>query len=696
MSSTEDTQDSRTSYGSFDDRGIRPIQPISPPPRSNAVARLAERLVQEFHHSPQTAEAIAEAVEDPRVAREQLPRLSRIPVRGGTLYALDVRVNALRLIVDPINPRTVGATEYPASASRTARAKYWAPRDLTADPDRPAELRLDAGSRQDLMDALDDAKGVLREHNPLSRSIADNGVFFPVIAMPWQIVVDDEPPVSVLVTRDGSSRLNGAQENLGIAPWDPIFGSVSDPRRSRSIVKEVADVVTLPQERISDADAARAHSLMVPARIIVAYEPDPGSDVDLLDVVDELVALIHLDRPTPWSPPSEANKRADIVLDELVQEGQLSRRQAEFFAGMIDRAHAHADGLPARADERAADILHYFTSATSSPVGKAISRGIRGLTRAGRVTKEDKASIFTPLILRGHQFASPNVRKSAESTLPRAYTMSAFWDHPWSATGRSPEELRDGAMREVAAGRTGRSAIELAAAGSFYLAVHGALGRESFGQSRNGERDHRSPSAVLNAVMSSPHGVHVLYQAIIDGRSGEPPKQVDASGTAAPDGTGQIPAMTNAWLRETFRARTSQSKPRPRPSGDSATAAEHLQQAVRSVKWRMSELAQQVSALRQIVGEGGLPLVDEVGVPQADVQAISDEWNRIAPQLYTWGGIHQARQTVPAHDHPPQDPSDADVAEGTDPGGGGHGGDDLWDLDDAEEPSFTDPIGAEE
>ena len=96
--STDDTQDPRTSYGSFDERGIRPIQPISPPPRSSAVARLAERLVQEFHHSPQTAEAIAEAVEDPRTAREQLPRLSRVPVRGGTLYALDIRVNALRLI----------------------------------------------------------------------------------------------------------------------------------------------------------------------------------------------------------------------------------------------------------------------------------------------------------------------------------------------------------------------------------------------------------------------------------------------------------------------------------------------------------------------------------------------------------------------------------------------------------------------
>lgn len=639
-------------YGSFDERGIRPIQPIDPPPRTTAVAKLAERLEREFQHSPEAAAAIAEAVEDPRAAREQLPRLARIPVRGGTLYSLDVRANALRLVVDPINPRTVGATDYPASATRSPRAKYWAPRDLTADPERPSELRLNGGTREDVMDALDDARAVLRDHNPLSDSIAANGVFFPVIAMPWQIVTEDGPPVAALVTRDGSSRLNGAQENLGIAPFDPLYGPVSDPRRSRGIVKEISELVQRSQEEISDEQAAKAHSLMIPARIIVAYEPDPGSDADLLDVVDELVALIHLDRPTPWSPPSEANKRSDIVLAELVEEGQLTRRQAEYFAGMVDRTDASDHGLHERADERAAEILKYFTSGTQSPIGKAISRGIRGLTRAGRVSKEDKAKIFTPLILRGHHFDSANARKSAESTLPRAYMMSAFWDHEWRVTGRSATELRDAALQEVERGHPGRSAIELAVLGSYWLGVHGGLGRESFGQGTAGERDHRSPSAVLNSVMSTPHGINVLYQAVVDGRAGQTPRRVDADGAVTPDGTGQVAAVSNAWLRETFPAVAAKPTPPPR-SGDRTTATEHLRQAVRNIRGRASELAQQVEGLRDIVGEGGVPLVDEIGIPQRDVMAITDELNtQIASPLYRWGGIHQARQSVaqPPHD----------------------------------------------
>jgi hypothetical protein len=646
MSTTQSTP-SGVSHNSFDDRGIRPIQPIDPPPRSTAVAKFAERLERELSHSPEAAAAIAEAVEDPRIAREQTSRLARIPVRGGTLYSLDVRVNALRLIVDPINPRTIGATDYPASSTRTARAKYWGPRDLTTDPGRPTELRLRGGSRQDVMDALDDAKGVLRDHNPLSESIAANGVFFPVIAMPWLIVTDDGPPVAALVTRDGSSRLNGAQENLGVAPFDPIYGPVSDPRRSRSIVKEISELVQKSQDEISNAQAARAHSLMIPARIIVAYEPDPGSEDDLLDVVDELVALIHLDRPTPWSPPSEANKRSDIVLGELVEERQLSRRQAEYFAGMLDRSNARADGLTVFPDERAAEILKYFTTSTQTPVGKAISRGIRGLTRAGRVSKEDKAKIFTPLILRGHHFASANLRKSAESTLPRAYTMSGFWDHRWSVTGRTPEELRDAALKELHEGHPAQSALELAVLGSYWLGVHGGLGRESFGQSSGGERDHRSPSAVLNTVMSSPRGIHLLYQAVVDGRGGEPPTRVDENGEVAPDGTGQVPTVTNAWLRETFPTNVAKPKTGPPPASNGTTSAEHLQQAVRNVRWRMSELAQQVEGLRNIVGGGGVPLVDEGGIPQTDVQAITEEYNlRIAPNLYAWGGIHQARQSV--------------------------------------------------
>jgi hypothetical protein len=639
---------SATAYGTFEERGIRPIQLIAPPPKSPAVVRLAERLEREYSHSAEAALAIAEAVEDPRIAREQLSRLSRIPVRGGTLYALDTRVNALRMVIDPTNPRTVGATDYPASAARSARAKYWVPRDLNIDPMRPAELRLDAGSRQDMIDALDDAKSVLRDENPLAPSIAVNGVFFPLIVMPWIILTeDDAPPAAVLVARDGSSRLNGAQENLGIAPSDPLYGPVSDLRRMRSSAKEIADIILRPQGEISDEDAAKAHSLMIPARIIVAYEPDPGSKVNLLDVVDELVALVHLDRPTPWSPPSEANKRADIVLAELVDEGVLSRSMAEYFAGMLDRTRAEQIGFPAKADERAARILHFFTNDGQTLVGRAISRGIRGLTRKAQVTKEQKSNIFTPLVLRGHHWGSANLRKSAESTLPRAYLMLAFWERSWGITKRTPEELRDAALAEVRSGHAhpGRSTLELAALGVYWLCVHGGLGRESYGQSGNAERDNRSPSAVLAQVMSCEHGIHVLYQAIVDGRDGQPPRRVDEQGNRVPDGTGVVPAVTNAWLRETFRVSKVVTKPGSTPTWR-PTPAEQLQRSVQRIRWKADELVQQVDVLSTIHGEGGIPLVNEVGIPMQDVMAITEALNLAVPQLYRYGGIHQGRQSV--------------------------------------------------
>jgi hypothetical protein len=68
----------------------------------------------------------------------------------------------------------------------------------------------------------------------------------------------------------------------------------------------------------------------------------------------------------------------------------------------------------------------------------------------------------------------------------------------------------------------------------------------------NAERDNRSPGAVLALVMSSEHGIHLLYQAIVDGREGQPPRRVDDQGNRVPDGTGVVPAIANAWLRDTF------------------------------------------------------------------------------------------------------------------------------------------------
>lgn len=226
-------------HGTFEDRGIRPIQAIAEPPRTGAVQRLAERLQTEFRHTATTAIAIAEAVEDPRLAREQLGRLSRVPVRGGTLYTLDVRANALRMLIDPVNPRTVDSIDYPAAAAFGARAKFWDPRDLSVDPETTGQLVFHAGSPEALADALDDAKGVLRDQNTLAESISLNGVFFPLTVMPWRIEFDDGGQVSCLVARD--VRAIDEEFRFGVAgvlyPWgrSPCQSQWSLSRRPRPV-----------------------------------------------------------------------------------------------------------------------------------------------------------------------------------------------------------------------------------------------------------------------------------------------------------------------------------------------------------------------------------------------------------------------------------------------------------------------------
>jgi hypothetical protein len=629
-------------HDTFEEREIRPIQPIAPPPRTNAVTRLAERLEKDYDHTPEAARAIAEAVEDPKLARDQLSRLSRVPVRGGTLYTLDVRVNALRCMIDPVNPRTVGSTDYPAAASNGSRPKYWAPRDLSVDPDAPGELTFEAGSPEDLADALDDAKAVLRDQNPMADSIGLNGVFFALTVMPWRIEFEDGTEVAAIVARDGSSRLNGAQENLGIGPADAVLGAVADPRRSRAVVGEIAKIVNRAQNQISTSEAAR---------IIIAYEPDPGSDADLLDVVDEFVALLHLDPPTPWAPPAEAQKRADIVIEELRREGLLKPPRAEYFAGMLDQDEAADRNLPAHADERAAEILHFFVKGPSGKVRRAIARGIRQLTGKGQARKEHKTPIIASLVLRGAHWTSPNKRKSAESTLPRVYGLTAFWDRDWRRTQRSPGKILDAALDDLEAEKGfSRSILELAVLGSYWLVTHGALGRESFGQSGEEDKDHRSPSAVLGDMCRSERGLKALHRAIVDGRAGRPPRRIDEDGDLETTGSGKAEPMTNDWVRATFRPIKKPAGKGPEVPG--LTPQERVAVEIRTVREEVADIAARIDRLAQIAGADGLPVVDEIGVPMSVAQQIDEEFRfGVMTHLYRWGGIHQGRAAAGRNGH---------------------------------------------
>jgi hypothetical protein len=133
-----------------------------------------------------------------------------------------------------------------------------------------------------------------------------------------------------------------------------------------------------------------------------------------------------------------------------------------------------------------------------------------------------------------------------------------------------------------------------------------------------------------------------------------------------PDGTGVVPAVTNAWLRETFRVSKVVTKPGSTPTWR-PTPAEQLQRSVQRIRLKSDELVQQVDALSTIHGEGGIPLVNEVGIPMQDVMAITEALNLAVPQLYRYGGIHQGRQSVhntaAAADGADEDASAADGGE---------------------------------
>jgi hypothetical protein len=387
---------------------------------------------------------------------------------------------------------------------------------------------------------------------------------------------------------------------------------------------------------------------MVPARIIISYEPDPGSDADLLDVVDEFVALLHLDPPTPWAPPAEAHKRADIVIEELRREGLLRSPRAEYFAGMLDQKEAADRKLPAHADERAAEILHFFVKGPSGKVRRAIARGIRQLTGMGQARKEHKTPIIASLVLRGAHWTSPNKRKSAESTLPRVYGLTALWDREWRRTHRTPDDLLAAALDDLRAGKGfSRSILELAVLGSYWLVIHGALGRESFGQSGDEEKDNRSPSAVLGDMCRSQRGLRALHRAMLDGRAGRPPRRIDEDGTLETTGSGRVELMSNDWARSTFRTAKKRSDDKGPQGTPGMTPQEGVAVEIRAVREEVADLAARIDRIGQIVSDDGLPVVNEIGVPMSIVQQIEEDFRfGVMNHLYRWGGIHQGRNAT--------------------------------------------------
>jgi hypothetical protein len=632
--------------------GALPEIPV--PPKRGAVnglrkALLARRSADTGEHglSEEAAEAIASAVADPSETRTYaLRHLSYMRVPGGTLTLIRDRLLVNRVITYPVNPRVLDSQRFPAAAPEgDPQRLFWPERDVVGDPDGHCQLLLRGETRSRVSGVLQDHAKRLRQQNKLD-TIPQLGVLRPIIVMPMQVRTDGDgkDPVTALTSVEGSSRTAWSHFAQGLDAADPLYGATADPAAAQAVARSLADIATAPASDVTPKEIQRARTLLIPAEIIVGFTPDSTTGkASIAAVVDQLLGLTHIDPPKPWSGQAAEAKIGEKILASLQEKAYIDADEHAWLAGMLSPEDAREKGLDPWPARRAARLLWLASRAPDDPISQAVAEGVRSASFQRRVRREAKGDSVAALALRAFDPASVKDDRKVRAALPRAMRTPAFYvsgkagNGQWKVTERTPEELRDAALQELADDKTGSATLELAALAIWGLVTSGHLSRGS-AKSREGG-DPRDPEQILSALMGSERGIRVLHRVAADDLAGIPPRQIDDAFAPVPTADGHWAPLAESWLRDNVVPRPD-AQPAPSPAQDEAatmTPLKRLDQRLEAVDGHVARLPTLLDELREIVEEDGTPVIDQEGIDDGRAQ----RWTQIFVDSITTVGNHQ-------------------------------------------------------
>ncbi len=621
---------------SIDPQAVLPVvQPLAKKPAHTTLYR---RLIEEGVDEP-VAAAVARAVVDPADARQRLDRLVPMRVPGGRLYSLDVTVWAPAITSFPVNNREAPGRTFPAAGTvadpEATRFRPLRPAQDAADGS--ARLEQHAASGEHVVWSFERSVKYLLDHNPLVESIAAQGVMVAVTAVPTTLRFSDgTPPVTVLATADGSSRVTSCHDLLDLTPRDVVFDLPADDRAFRGALAEALAVLERPADEVSDEDLRKVRALQVPARILLRFEPDAGIDTGFAKAVEALVHLLHVEPPKAWDDAASLDAKADSVLAALHDTGELTPNKRAYADGMLTPDEARDVGLGGEADERALWLLRLISDDTAA-IKRAVRAGVLELTRGKAVRKETKAQIAVELGLRAVRASHPAAFiKSARLALQSAYQSDLLWGKELGVAPKAPEQLRDEAMAELAdGGEPGAACARLAVQGGFWLAVHRVLREAHFFADRD-KRDGRSPQKILEALAASTHGVHVLYRALVDGRDGQPPTAVDSDGRRRKTVDSKLVGMSSGWVRNDVVPPGGRRTEGPQPE---AFPTRQLLQHVQRLRNAVTALDDEHAALRKVTDASGTALVDREGINSQTIAAMRQTLDKLDRRLILYEDV---------------------------------------------------------
>ena len=617
-------------------------------PRPAAVRRLADQLTA-FGMSEGAAAAVARAVARPEEARRRLlnPDVLRVP--GGELDTISVQVWTPAVSTFPGNNREAGTRVYPLSG-RLADENLPQLGAATSQAGVATELVMEAQSPAHVVASLGNSAAFLAQNNDLSGTVGQLGILREVFLTVGRIEhADKTAPRHVIWSDDGSSRLSAAHRIMGVDPEEVVYRLPADDRAFRGLLGgTLADALRAPED-LTPEEARRVRALVAPATIVLRFRPDQGSACRYDQAVRFVVGITHVDPPKAWGAASENDALADAVIEEFIERRLISQAEAGWLGATVTAARASEAGFDGHQDTRVADIVATFLPRSAQ---RAFSKGVRRVTASAGVRAEQRARITTELILRPWRSGRSDQDRVAavRSTLQRAYTLPPVAEGGWRRGTNDPDKLLDEALHDLAGGvNSGPAGIELAIRGGYWLAVHQGLRRDA-----RRSADQRPPSSVLQKMTESEHGLRVLHEAIISGRAGRQPGQVDGNGAPLRTSSDAPIDVIDEWLRKTFHP----GSVIPDIEGEKETPGSKFERARRRVGELVDSLESALREVETVEGPTG-PYVRDFGWPTENADALGNRLNKLSARLAVWGQMYAVIG----------DPGDSDTDEaGADPG----------------------------
>lgn len=599
----------------------RPVDQLPAPALAVATRKLTDRLTDTFDMGDEAAQAFAQAVVDPSAARRAVDNPERLPVPGGVILAIRAEVWARCIIPDPRNPRIGPARRHPASnlVGRDESTRFRPLAEPTTAPGERPELVQSVQNQEHLAWAAKQARDYVIEKNDWRDSIRNQGVMTEVwLAATTFEHEDGTPSVTVPVTAEGSSRMTCVHDLLDLRSADVPYAR--DERKLRSLIRKLNDEVAAaanPDEVDPDI-AVRVRCEKVPALLLVGFEAHHSAGADFGVAVKSLVALRHVDSPTPWGEATENEALADAVIDELERRSLITSGKAQWLSGALTPDEAEAAGFNRDPAIRAASITRLFTE-RDPQTHAAIRRAITSQSTRKRITVKLLLDLATSLILRSLSEEDSRRRERTRKYLKDALSSELAKD--WDATLRSAEELGAAAFSEVAAQSPGPATRELAARSAYPLIVAGALTADR-GTQNNNQPDRRHPGEVIDRMRTTVHGVYQLRQALVDFAANRPRiRLVDESGEVAVNDAGRDIVATDVALRTAFPRAGEGPAHNPAPT----TPAEVLGNALNVLAAAIQSVEDAVKKVEAVQSDDGTPAIDSLGADKGDC----DTWRSI-------------------------------------------------------------------